>query len=120
MPGLARTWEKSAPGVLTGRFAQWIAIVRAPSCARFGAEDAAGNTSLQLESLQARSSPSTALHFATWCPAGSGSIFEALSYGRPLIVVPNPLLMDNHQAELGTHLANLQHLVRGRRVVREH
>ena len=43
--------------------------------------------------------------------AGSGSIFEALSCGRPLIVVPNPGLMDNHQAELGEHLASLQHLV---------
>eukprot|EP00955_Chlamydomonas_euryale_P081542 363595-Chlamydomonas_euryale.AAC.8 len=43
--------------------------------------------------------------------AGSGSIFEALSYGRPLVVVPNPALMDNHQAELGTHLSQLGHLV---------
>ncbi|KAG1676748.1 hypothetical protein FOA52_005037 [Chlamydomonas sp. UWO 241] len=43
--------------------------------------------------------------------AGSGSIFEALSIGRPLIVVPNPALMDNHQAELGSHLAQLGHLV---------
>ncbi len=44
--------------------------------------------------------------------SGAGSVFEALSHGRPLIVVPNPLLMDNHQAELGKHLADLQHLVR--------
>ncbi|GAX74540.1 hypothetical protein CEUSTIGMA_g1989.t1 [Chlamydomonas eustigma] len=43
--------------------------------------------------------------------AGAGSIFEALSCSRPLIVVPNPLLMDNHQAELGKHLAELKHLV---------
>ena len=50
----------------------------------------------------------------TLCPcefAGSGSIFESLSAGKPLIVVPNPLLMDNHQAELGEHLAAMQHLV---------
>ena len=31
---------------------------------------------------------------------GSGSIFEALRLRRPLVVVPNPALMDNHQAEL--------------------
>lgn len=42
--------------------------------------------------------------------AGSGSIFESLSLSKPLIVVPNPLLMDNHQEELGQHLAALGHL----------
>lgn len=36
--------------------------------------------------------------------AGSGSIFEALRLQRPLVVVPNPLLMDNHQTELATKL----------------
>lgn len=43
--------------------------------------------------------------------AGSGSIFESLSSGCPLIVVPNPLLMDNHQVELAEQLAALKHLV---------
>eukprot|EP00775_Hariotina_reticulata_P011613 gene11613-11757_t len=43
--------------------------------------------------------------------AGSGSIFEALHARKPLIVVPNPLLMDNHQAELGDHLAAMQAVV---------
>lgn len=33
-------------------------------------------------------------------PSGSGSIFETLRLRRPLVVVPNPLLMDNHQVEL--------------------
>lgn len=37
--------------------------------------------------------------------AGSGSVFEALAARRPLVVVPNPILMDNHQAELAEHLA---------------
>jgi hypothetical protein len=36
--------------------------------------------------------------------AGSGSVFEALGACVPLIVVPNPILMDNHQAELAEHL----------------
>jgi UDP-N-acetylglucosamine transferase subunit ALG13 len=43
--------------------------------------------------------------------AGSGSIFETLHAGKPLIVVPNPLLMDNHQAELGDHLEAMQAVV---------
>ncbi|GLI61930.1 hypothetical protein VaNZ11_004456 [Volvox africanus] len=43
--------------------------------------------------------------------AGSGSIFETLTAGVPLIVVPNPLLMDNHQVELGEQLAAMGHLV---------
>ncbi|GIL75478.1 hypothetical protein Vretimale_8113 [Volvox reticuliferus] len=43
--------------------------------------------------------------------AGSGSIFETLTAGVPLIVVPNPLLMDNHQVELGEQLAAMKHLV---------
>jgi len=34
--------------------------------------------------------------------AGAGSLFEALRLRRPLIAVPNPLLMDNHQAELAS------------------
>ncbi|KAH7279774.1 hypothetical protein KP509_37G036200 [Ceratopteris richardii] len=37
--------------------------------------------------------------------AGSGSIFETLRMGKPLIVVVNEALMDNHQAELAEELA---------------
>ncbi len=36
----------------------------------------------------------------------------------PLLVVPNPLLMDNHQAELGDHLAKLNVLVGAGRALR--
>lgn len=43
--------------------------------------------------------------------AGSGSIFEALKLEKPLIAVANAILMDNHQAELAEHLANLGHIV---------
>lgn len=41
------------------------------------------------------------LTHACWVLAGSGSIFESLRLGRPLVVVPNPLLMDNHQVGWG-------------------
>ncbi|XP_020102702.1 UDP-N-acetylglucosamine transferase subunit ALG13 homolog [Ananas comosus] len=37
--------------------------------------------------------------------AGSGSIFETLRFGKPLIVVVNEDLMDNHQSELAEELA---------------
>ncbi|KAL3152711.1 hypothetical protein ABBQ38_012302 [Trebouxia sp. C0009 RCD-2024] len=43
--------------------------------------------------------------------AGSGSIFEALRLKKPLIAVPNPVLMDNHQAELADHLARLHYII---------
>ncbi|GAA0154119.1 transferase [Lithospermum erythrorhizon] len=42
--------------------------------------------------------------------AGSGSIFETLKLGKPLIVVVNEDLMDNHQSELAEELAERRHL----------
>ncbi|KMS97943.1 hypothetical protein BVRB_4g097180 [Beta vulgaris subsp. vulgaris] len=42
--------------------------------------------------------------------AGSGSIFETLRLRKPLIVVVNEDLMDNHQAELAEELAERKHL----------
>ncbi|KAH9797308.1 glyco-tran 28 C domain-containing protein [Citrus sinensis] len=42
--------------------------------------------------------------------AGSGSIFETLRHGKPLIVVVNEDLMDNHQSELAEELAARKHL----------
>ncbi|OWM85381.1 UDP-N-acetylglucosamine transferase subunit ALG13 homolog [Punica granatum] len=42
--------------------------------------------------------------------AGSGSIFETLRLCKPLIVVVNEDLMDNHQAELAEELAERKHL----------
>ena len=43
---------------------------------------------------------------------GAGSTFEALSLGVPLVVVPNALLMDNHQVELANLLEGEGYLVR--------
>lgn len=41
---------------------------------------------------------------------GSGSIFETLRLRKPLIVVVNEDLMDNHQSELAEELAERNHL----------
>ncbi|XP_058213521.1 uncharacterized protein LOC131325338 [Rhododendron vialii] len=43
--------------------------------------------------------------------AGSGSIFETLRLGKPLIVLVNEDLMDNHQSELAEELAQRKHLL---------
>lgn len=41
---------------------------------------------------------------------GAGSVLETLQAGKPLIVVINDLLMDNHQLELASQLAEDGHL----------
>lgn len=60
-------------------------------------------------------SPSLAEHMASAAlvvsHAGSGSIFEALRARRPLVVVANEALMDNHQLELAAVLAAEGHLL---------
>ena len=45
--------------------------------------------------------------------AGSGSILDALRINAPLIVVPNPHLLDNHQVELAEELARQGYLTHG-------
>lgn len=54
--------------------------------------------------LYAQGSPET---------VGSGSILDALRVGVPLIVVPNPALLDNHQVELAEQLAAQGYVVHG-------
>ncbi|KAF8810130.1 glycosyltransferase family 1 protein [Phlegmacium glaucopus] len=42
--------------------------------------------------------------------AGSGTILDVLRMGKPMIVIPNPTLLDNHQEELASALEELGHL----------
>jgi len=42
--------------------------------------------------------------------AGSGSILDALRLRKPLIVIPNPTLLHNHQSELAEALEQRRHL----------
>ncbi|KAI0797935.1 glycosyl transferase [Abortiporus biennis] len=42
--------------------------------------------------------------------AGSGTILDVLRMRKPLIVIPNETLLDNHQQELASALVNLGHL----------
>ena len=44
---------------------------------------------------------------------GSGSILDALRIEVPIIVVPNPDLLDNHQLELAEALAEQNYVVHG-------
>jgi beta-1,4-N-acetylglucosaminyltransferase len=81
--------------VLCSKFVCWRDAVSAPSC-----------------QLHKHSPNPTPKHPHQNNNKGSGSIFEALTQRKALIVVPNPLLMDNHQAELGQHLAAQGVLVR--------
>ncbi|KAH0542345.1 hypothetical protein FGG08_003282 [Glutinoglossum americanum] len=46
--------------------------------------------------------------------AGSGSILDALRLNIPIIVVPNPSLLDNHQVELAEELASQDYVVHGK------
>lgn len=45
---------------------------------------------------------------------GSGSILAALRLNIPLVVVPNPELLDNHQEELAEELAKQGYVVHGK------
>jgi len=42
------------------------------------------------------------------CP-GSGTILDVLRKGKPLIIVPNPTLLDNHQEDMAHAMEALGH-----------
>ncbi|KAK7509624.1 glycosyltransferase family 28 C-terminal domain-containing protein [Phyllosticta citriasiana] len=46
--------------------------------------------------------------------AGSGSILDALRLNVPLVVVPNPTLLDNHQLELAEILEQQGYVIHGK------
>ncbi|KZF24232.1 glycosyltransferase family 1 protein [Xylona heveae TC161] len=46
--------------------------------------------------------------------AGSGSILDGLRIAVPLIVVPNPSLLNNHQIALAEELASMGYVVHGK------
>ncbi|KAF8479346.1 glycosyltransferase family 1 protein [Russula ochroleuca] len=41
--------------------------------------------------------------------AGSGTILDVLRRGKPLIIVPNPTLLDNHQEDMAHSMGKLGH-----------
>ena len=40
---------------------------------------------------------------------GSGTILDVLRRGKPLIIVPNPTLLDNHQEDMAHAMGSLGH-----------
>ncbi len=43
------------------------------------------------------------------CCPGSGTILDVLRRGKPLIIVPNPTLLDNHQEDMAHAMGKLGH-----------
>uniref|UniRef100_A0ACD5WK64 Uncharacterized protein n=3 Tax=Avena sativa TaxID=4498 RepID=A0ACD5WK64_AVESA len=74
--------------------------------------EASGNPDLEVEHFTFSPSIADYIREASLVisHAGSGSIFETLRLGKPLVVVVNEDLMDNHQSELADELAERNHL----------
>ncbi|KAF2404049.1 family 28 putative glycosyltransferase [Trichodelitschia bisporula] len=67
--------------------------------------------SLKDDMLMARQKPEWRADGVVITHAGSGSILEALRVNAPIIVVPNPSLLDNHQVELAEALEGQGYVV---------
>uniref|UniRef100_A0A0R0JXX5 Glycosyl transferase family 28 C-terminal domain-containing protein n=1 Tax=Glycine max TaxID=3847 RepID=A0A0R0JXX5_SOYBN len=66
--------------------------------------------SLAVDYFTFSSSIADHLRSASLVISHAGSIFETLRLGKPLVVVVNQDLMDNHQSELAEELADRKHL----------
>jgi beta-1,4-N-acetylglucosaminyltransferase len=44
---------------------------------------------------------------------GTGSVLDAIRIGVPVIVVPNPTLLNNHQVEFAEVMAGMDYVVHG-------
>ncbi|WEW57623.1 N-acetylglucosaminyldiphosphodolichol N-acetylglucosaminyltransferase catalytic subunit alg13 [Emydomyces testavorans] len=53
-------------------------------------------------------------HAAFVTSKGSGTILEAMRFGVPLVVVPNPELLHNHQVELAHQLSSVGYVMHGK------
>ncbi|KAF5738326.1 UDP-N-acetylglucosamine transferase subunit ALG13 isoform X1 [Tripterygium wilfordii] len=69
-----------------------------------------GDGSLSVDYFNFSSSIADHLRSASLVISHAGSIFETLQFAKPLIVVVNEDLMDNHQSELAEELADRKHL----------
>lgn len=71
------------------------------------------NNNLQIDCYQFKTSLHDDMREASLVisHAGAGCILEALALQKPLLVVINEDLMDNHQFELATQLAKDNHLI---------
>ncbi|KAF3437257.1 hypothetical protein FNV43_RR20010 [Rhamnella rubrinervis] len=78
----------------------------------FPTKSGGGNGSIAVDYFTFSSSIADLLRSASLVisHAGSGSIFETLRLAKPLIVVVNEDLMDNHQSELAVELEERKHL----------
>ncbi|KAK0644497.1 hypothetical protein B0T16DRAFT_331120 [Cercophora newfieldiana] len=70
--------------------------------------------SMQAHMIACRSERGVRLPGCIISHAGTGTVLEAMRYSAPLVVVPNPTLMDNHQAELAEEVENQRWGIYGR------
>ncbi|KAI9672923.1 MAG: N-acetylglucosaminyldiphosphodolichol N-acetylglucosaminyltransferase catalytic subunit alg13 [Trizodia sp. TS-e1964] len=71
------------------------------------------NDGLAQEMKSARGREGVGVEGVVISHAGAGSILDALRMAVPLVVVPNPTLLDNHQVELAEELERQGYVIHG-------